>query len=93
LSRKKEEAAVRSNPPADYHSLIARVVSELADNTPDARQALYDRARTALATQLRGKHRSTSQIVVEQRALEATIRRVEADARGVANPRFQFSGP
>jgi hypothetical protein len=52
MNRKKDEARVRSNPPADYHSLIARLVSELADNAPDARQALYERARVALATQL-----------------------------------------
>lgn len=36
----------------DYQFAIDRAISELADNTPEARQALYDRARAALASQL-----------------------------------------
>ena len=32
----------------DYHSLLARAVSALKNDTPEARQELYERARTAL---------------------------------------------
>jgi hypothetical protein len=31
-----------------YHSLLARAVSALKPDTPEARQELYERARTAL---------------------------------------------
>ena len=53
---------------ADYHPLIARAVSGLDKNTGENRRALYDRARAALVSQLRG----------ERLALEEDIRKVEA---------------
>ena len=39
---------------ADYHPLISRAVTGLDKNTGEGRRALYERARTALVTQLRG---------------------------------------
>ena len=38
---------------ADYYPLIARAVAGLEKNTGENRRALYERARTALLTQLR----------------------------------------
>lgn len=57
-------------PPADYYPVIARAVSRLTDNTLEARQTLYDRARMALTAQL--DEHDQLQIDCEQRALEAT---------------------
>src|SRR6476619_4341631 len=66
----------------DYHPLIARAVEGLDRSTGEARRALYERARTALVTQLRGVDPplSESEITKERLALEDAIRKVEADA-------------
>jgi hypothetical protein len=81
----RPSAKVAESPPrstADYHSVIARAVSGLADNTPAARQILYDRARMAVAAQLHGQDPpiSESHIARERLALEAAIRRIEEEA-------------
>jgi hypothetical protein len=67
---------------ADYHPLIAKAVSGLDKSTGEARRALYERARTALVTQLRGvvPALSESDITRERLALEEAIRKVEAEA-------------
>jgi hypothetical protein len=67
---------------ADYYPLIARAVAGLEKNTGEARRALYERARTALVTQLRGvvPALSESDITRERLALEESIRKVEAEA-------------
>jgi hypothetical protein len=66
----------------DYHPLIARAVEGLERSTGEARRALYERARTALVTQLRSVDPplSESEITKERLALEDAIRKVEADA-------------
>jgi hypothetical protein len=66
---------------ADYHSLIARAVAALPQSTPDARQAVYERARKALFNQLRGIQPpvAESDIAAEGRALEEAIERVETE--------------
>jgi len=66
----------------DYHPLIARAVEGLDKSTGEARRALYERARTALVTQLRGVEPalSESEITKERLALEEAIRKVEAEA-------------
>ncbi len=67
---------------ADYYPLIARAVSGLEQNTGENRRVLYERARSALVTQLRGADPplDESDITNERLALEEAIRRVEADA-------------
>lgn len=65
----------------DYYPLIARAVANLPQNTEAARRALYQRARSALDTQLRG--RSEAEVVQERRSLDEAIRRVEIES-GVA---------
>jgi hypothetical protein len=66
----------------DYQPLIARAVEGLEKSTGEARRALYERARTALVTQLRAVDPplSESDITKERLALEDAIRRVEAEA-------------
>jgi hypothetical protein len=75
-------------PPADYYPVIARAVSRLTDNTPEARQTLYDRARMALTAQL--DEHDQLQIECERRALEAAIHRVENQRRA---PEFLAKQP
>ena len=66
----------------DYHPLIARAVEGLQKSTGEARRALYERARTALVTQLRSVDPplSETEITKERLALEDAIRKVEAEA-------------
>ena len=66
----------------DYQPLIARAVEGLNSHKVETRRALYERARTALVTQLRAVDPplSESAIAKERLALESAIRKVEADA-------------
>ena len=66
----------------DYQPLIARAVEGLDSHKVETRRALYERARTALVTQLRAVDPplSESAIAKERLALESAIRKVEADA-------------
>jgi hypothetical protein len=66
---------------ADYYPLIARAVAGLKTNAGEARRSLYERARTALITQLRGidPPLSESDITRERLALEEAIRKVESE--------------
>ena len=76
---------------ADYYPLIARAIAGLDPSAPgEQRRALYERARTALISQLRGVQPALSEaeITRERLALEDAVRRVEADAvrRAAAHP-------
>src|ERR1700722_15295602 len=81
----------------DYQPLIARAVDGLGKSTGEARRGLYERARSALVTQLRSVDPplSESDITRERLALEEAIRKVEADAARKARmeartePRFE----
>src|SRR4051812_28819023 len=66
---------------ADYHPLILRAVEGLDKNTGENRRALYERARIALVSQLRGVQPALdeSEITRERLALEEAIRKVEAE--------------
>ena len=67
---------------ADYYPLIARAVAGLAKNSGENRRGVYDRARTALLTQLRSIQPALpeSDITRERLALEESIRKVEAES-------------
>lgn len=67
---------------ADFYPLLARAVAQLANDSDQARQELYDHARTILVSQLRGRDRRVSavEIMREQAALEAAIRRLEMES-------------
>jgi len=66
---------------ADYYPLIARAVAAAEKNNGETRRAIYERARTALLSQLRGTTPPLSEadITRERLALEEAIRKVEAD--------------
>ena len=61
---------------ADYYPLIAKAVASLDKSTGEARRALYERARTALVTQLRGvvPALSESDITRERLGLEDAMK-------------------
>jgi hypothetical protein len=68
---------------ADYYPLIARAVSGLDPNASgESRRALYERARTALISQLRSVEPALTEaeITRERLALEEAVRKVEAEA-------------
>ena len=79
----------------DYHPLIARAVEGLDKSSGEARRALYERARTALVTQLRAVEPplSESEITKERLALEDAIRKVEADAARKSRAELQEPRP
>src|SRR4029453_3647448 len=83
---------------ADYYPLVAKAVAGLEKNTGEGRRLLYERARTALAAQLRGMNDpplTEAEITRERLALEEAIRKVEAEAarRGSAAPKPEPPSP
>jgi hypothetical protein len=67
---------------ADYYPILARAVSRLATNNPQARQEVYEHARTILVAQLRSQDPELSalNIMSERVALEGAILRVETES-------------
>jgi hypothetical protein len=81
-----EAADVSESPMTDFYPMVLAAVSKLDPNTEEARQALYQRARTTLADRLRNLDPPLpEQRIMEQRlAFEEAVRRAEADwARGL----------
>lgn len=73
---------------ADFYPILARAVAGLPETTPEARRAIYDRARAALIAQLRGLDPplGEAEIMRERLALDEAVARVEADYDGAAPP-------
>src|SRR5213075_873621 len=65
----------------DFYPMVLAALSKLDRNTEETRQALYQRARTTLASRLRqlDPPLSEQRIMEERLAFEEAIRRVEAD--------------
>jgi hypothetical protein len=66
---------------ADYYPLIARAVEGLDNPSPEMRRAVYDRARTALAAQLRSLAPPLPEADIQQEcaSLDQAIDRLEAE--------------
>jgi hypothetical protein len=66
---------------ADFHPILARAIAGLTDKSPDARRAVYDRARTALLAQLRSLDPPLSEadITRERLSLDEAVARIEAE--------------
>ena len=66
---------------AEYYPLLSRAVAALRDGAPEARQAIYGRARQALIGQLRGMQPPVPEeaITKEITALDEAIARIEAE--------------
>ncbi len=66
---------------ADFYPILSRAIAGLPDKSPEARRAVYDRARSALVAQLRGLDPplGEAEIMRERLALDEAVSRVEAD--------------
>lgn len=66
---------------AEYYPLLSRAVAGLRDGAPEARQAIYGRARQALTGQLRGMQPAVPEeaITKEITALDDAIAKLEAE--------------
>jgi len=66
---------------ADFHPILARAIAGLTDKSPEARRAVYDRARTALVAQLRSLDPPLSEadITRERLSLDEAVSRIEAE--------------
>jgi hypothetical protein len=73
---------------ADYYPILARAVSRLTTNNDQARQELYEHARTILDAQLLRQDPQISAPEHERIALEMAIVRVEAES-----PSMRERGP
>jgi hypothetical protein len=67
---------------ADYYSILAKAVNRLESNTGMARQQLYQRARSAMISELDNVYPPfrRSEIAVAEIALESAIEKAEAEA-------------
>lgn len=66
----------------DYYFLLLRAVTALPQSTPEARQEIYQRARSALISQLQNAQPpvTESYIADQERALDEAVSRIEARA-------------
>lgn len=80
---------------ADFYPILARAVAGLPETSPEARRAIYDRARTALVAQLRGLDPplSEAEIMRERLALDEAVARIEADYDEAPAPPPASDGP
>jgi hypothetical protein len=80
-----DEAAEPSLAMADYYSILAKAVNALDPNTGMARQQLYQRARSAMISELENVYPPfrRSEIATAEIALESAIEKAEAEAEAV----------
>ena len=71
----------------DYYPILARAVSGLATNGAQARQELFEHARTVLIAHLKRQDPqiSAAESIAERIAFEAAILRLEAEWRSTQN--------
>jgi hypothetical protein len=71
---------------AEYYAVLSRAVASLEASTPEARRAVYDKARNALIGQLKAivPPLPTSEISRQRLELEEAIRRAEREATSSA---------
>ncbi len=79
---------------ADYYPLLAKAVSGLKTSTPEARGAIYDRARKALLGQLRSMQPPAPEGAIEReaKALDEAVARLELEF-GSAAPATTLQPP
>ena len=80
---------------ADYYSVLARAVVNLETGDGAAREELYERARGIIIAELRKQSPKISALTItrEQAALEAAIRKLEAELQPRARDNDRKNGP
>jgi hypothetical protein len=80
---------------ADYYSILAKAVNRLDRNTGMARQQLYQRARSAMISELENVYPPfrRSEIAVAEIALESAIEKAEALRRNSTQTCDSEQGP
>jgi len=73
---------------ADYYSILEKTISGLPNNTPEVRNAVYKKARTAIETQLRNMNPSPSEeaITSQLSLLEEAIVLIDSEHAIVPDP-------
>jgi hypothetical protein len=66
---------------ADFYPVLSKAISGLKEQSPQARRAIYDRARQVLVAQLRNVNppMSETEITRQRLALDDVINRIEAE--------------
>jgi hypothetical protein len=72
---------------ADFYPVLSRAIAALQDQTPEARNAIYDRARQVLLAQLRAMDPPVSEadITRQRLALNEVIARIEREQAALAD--------
>lgn len=80
---------------ADFTGVIRRAVDGLANNTPEARQKVYDRARQTIQRQLEAMPNSSSSAIFERQlsSVEDAIKQIEAEYAGGQPAQAEASTP
>ncbi|MEP2946543.1 MAG: hypothetical protein ABJN11_08165 [Lentilitoribacter sp.] len=80
---------------ADFTGVIRRAVDGLANNTPEARQKVYDRARQTIQRQLDAMPNSSSSAIFERQlsSVENAINQIEAEYAGGQPAQGEASTP
>jgi hypothetical protein len=80
---------------ADFYPILSRAVAGLPDTSPEARRAVYERARAALVAQLRGLDPplGEAEIMRERLSLDEAVAKVEADYGDAPAPQTGQAAP
>jgi len=72
----------------DFYPVVRRAIAALGENGADARQLVYDHARTVLVRQLRNLNSGLSTGLNELQALESAIQKLESEVSGPETTRI-----
>ena len=73
---------------ADYYSILEKTISGLPNNTPEVRNAVYKKARTAIETQLRNMNPVPGEEAINSqlKLLEEAIVLIDSEHTGMPDP-------
>lgn len=80
---------------AEYYPLLAKAIASLPNSTPEARRAVYERARKALLAQLQNLQPPVPEADVarETQALDMAVARLEAELAAPNGPTARPAEP